>query len=60
LISSPLNAPEQGGLVAGVGMDDQVIGDLFRHVSSALQVFTLDPALSKHLLAKEGRIEPDL
>jgi alpha-L-fucosidase 2 len=35
MISGPLNGTEQGGLVVGNSMDDQMIRNLFRHVSSA-------------------------
>jgi hypothetical protein len=40
-------------------MDDQIIRDLFCHVAVVGQVITLDRALSKHLLAKVDRIEPN-
>jgi alpha-L-fucosidase 2 len=35
LISRPSNALEQGGLVAGASMDDQLIGDMFQNVAVA-------------------------
>ncbi len=59
LISGPSNGLEQGGLVVGATMDDQIIRDLFGNVAEAGQALTLDIALGKHLLAKAECIEPN-
>ncbi len=56
-ISTPLNTPEEGGLMAGASMEDQIIRDLFLHVDEVGQVFKLDTALSKYLMVKGDRIK---
>ena len=59
LISGPSNGSEQGGLMACASMEDQIVWDLVGNVETAGQLFTLDIALSKHLMAMAERIGPN-
>jgi alpha-L-fucosidase 2 len=59
LISGPSNSPEQGGLVMGPAMDQQIIRDLFSNVIEASTVLNVDKPLREQLVATRSRLAPD-
>jgi len=59
LISTPSNAPEHGGLVAGPTMDHQMIRSLFKACISAGEILKTDAEFISTLREMTNQIAPD-
>ena len=59
LICSPSNSPEQGGLVAGPTMSQQIIRNLFENTIAAAKVLGVDADLQQTLADKLAKIAPE-
>lgn len=59
LISTPSNSPENGGLVAGPTMDNQIIRSLFNDMAQATAILGLDSDFGNQLALKSKQIAPN-
>lgn len=56
MVTAPTISPEQGGISAGVTMDNQILFDLFSNIARAAAILKTDAAFAKNITALKARL----